>query len=516
MTVLNGRRIVKNTALLYFRMLLVMGVGFFTTRIVLRILGAADYGIYNIAAGVVAMISFISSAETSTTQRFLTFELGKGNDEQLRKVFSVATVVHVAIALLLILVAETLGLWFVNKHLVIPPDRLVAANWAYQSAVAIVTLSVLRSPYEATIIAHERMGVYAHVGVLEAMLKLGTAYALSFFGIDKLKIYAVMMALIVAAASFVFFVYCRKHFEESRGAFRWEKELFRSILGFSGWNLFGAFAYVSQQQGTNILLNLFFGPVVNAARAIAMQVFSAINSFVYNFYMAVRPQVVKSFSSGDIAGMLKLVFSSSRYCYYMMLTLSMPVLLATEYVLTLWLKAPPEHTLSFTRLVIVNALIDTLSIPLVTTAQATGRIKVYQAVVGGMLILNLPISFFFLKMGAPPETVYCVSIVLSLICLGLRVLMLKRMVSLPVEAFFKKVLFVIGYVTFLSFLIPGIARHFLSMRSFFDLAVIILLSLVSCTTVVYFTGMNAEERDLVWGLVETKLLKRVRSSSGGA
>ena len=407
---MSNKRIAKNTVLLYFRMLLTMGVSLYTSRIVLNTLGVEDFGIYNVVGGVVMMFSFMNSAMSSATQRFLAIELGKKDDEQLKKVFSMSITIHAIIALIILVFAETLGLWFLNAKLVIPIDRMDAANWVYQASILAFMLTVMGVPYNAIIIANERMSVYAYVSIVEVVLKLFIVFALVWIGYDKLKLYAIFILCVTIIIWIIYNIYCKRNFPETRYRFFWDKSLYKTMMHYAGWNLFGNLAHVTIGQGLNILLNLFFGPVVNSARGIAYQVNTAVSGFVINFQMAMNPQIFKSYAANDLKYMHQLIFQGAKYSFFLLFFLALPLLIDTETILKWWLKIVPEYTVLFCRLVLINTLIDCISGPLMTAAQATGRIKKYQTAVGGLLLLILPISYLFLKNEFPPEITLYVSI----------------------------------------------------------------------------------------------------------
>jgi len=496
--------------MLYVRMLFVMGVNLFTVRIVLRTLGVENFGIYNVVSGVVSMGSFLSTAMATATQRFLAFELERKNETRFAQIFSMSLMIYLCIACLFLVLGETIGLWFVNTQLTIPPERIVAARWAFQFSIGTIIVSMLAIPYLAAILAYERMTIYAHIGVVEGLSKLVIVYMLLWVDSDKLKLYSVLVFLVSLGISFIPYGYCRRQFKGCRYFFYWERKIFQTLVTYSSWNLWGNLATVVKYQGLNILLNIFFGPVVNASRAVAFQVSNVINNFVSNFSIAVYPQIIKKYSSGNLNGMLRLVFYSARYGYYLVMILSMPILLRTEFILTSWLKNPPDRVVIFTQLVIINALIDALSFPLMAVAQATGRIKAYQTVVGGISMFNLPISYVFLKSGFPPEATFYVSIVISCVCLWLRLFLIRRLISLKISDFLKEVLRTVSFVTVLAYLLPGAVLLFAGMDGIADFVLISVGSLISSIVVIYFVGMNAEERDFVKVMIQTKLLRKKR------
>lgn len=429
----------KNAGMLYFRMLLTMAVALYTSRVILQTLGVEDYGIYNVVAGFVTMLGFLNRAMSSATQRFLAFELGKSDTKDVRGIFSMSINTHVLIALFVFVLGETVGLWFVRTQLTIPIDRMIAAEWVFHLALLSFMITIISVPYNALIIAHERMKVFAWVSILDVTLKLLIVFMLSWFGMDKLVLYGLLSLSVVFVIAMVYRVYCKNKFAESRFRLYWDRKLFHTMLSYTGWNLWGNIAAVMSGQGVNVLLNIFFGPTVNAARAIAMQVSGALNSFVQNLQVAINPQIIKSYAADDIAYMHQLVCYGAKYNFFLLFFLAMPVLINTETILQVWLGTVPEYTSIFVKLIIVNALIDCISAPLMTSAQASGKIKIYQSVVGGLLLLNIPFSYLVLKSGANPYAVIYVGIILSLFAFIARLIIVRKLVRLPVAEYLKEV-----------------------------------------------------------------------------
>lgn len=374
----NNKRIAQNTLMLYFRMFLIMAVTLYTSRVILQTLGVTDFGIYNVVAGVVTMFGFINSSLSGASSRFITFALGRGDVNELQKEFSSIVVIHYLIAAGILILAETVGLWFVLHKLVIPEGRMQAAFWVYQSAVVSSVVMLISTPYNALIIAHEHMGAFAYISILETFSKLGIVLLLFVVKYDKLIIYAVLIVLVQIIIRIVYTIYCRKHFPESNGNLILDKKRAREIFSYAGWILNGNLAVVGYTQGLNILLNLFFGPAVNAARGIAVQVQSACNQFFASFQTAVNPQITKSYAQNDLPYMHQLVMSSSRFSFYLMLLISLPILFQTEYILHLWLGKVPDYTVNFVRIMLLVALNYTLSGPTLIAIHATGRIKRFQ------------------------------------------------------------------------------------------------------------------------------------------
>lgn len=496
MTTENNKRIAKNTILLYFRMFLTMAVSLYTSRVVLNTLGIEDFGIYNVVGGVVMMFSFLNSSMASATQRFFSFEIGKNDLEQLKKVFSMSVNTHAIIALFIFLLAETIGLWFLNNKLVIPPERLEAANWVYQFSTFSFMLTVMNVPYDGMIIARERMNVYAYVSIVEVVLKLIIVFVLVWGGFDKLKLYSFLVFCVAAIIWSIYKIYCKRKFTETNYTALWDKVLFKTLMNYAGWNLFGNLAAVTMAQGVNILLNLFFGPVVNAARAIAFQVSSALNGFVSNFQMAINPQIIKSYASDDLKYMHQLIFNGSKYSFYLLFCISLPVLLEMELILGWWLKIVPEYTALFCRLILINIMIDSISGTLMTAAQATGRIKKYQAIIGGLLLFNLPVSYFFLKEGFSPQITIYISIFFAIVALCSRLVILRPLILISPSRFFKEVIVIVIVVALCSIILPLLIR--MSMDSgYWRFFVVSFVGGLSTMFSIFFIAFNKQEKRFV-------------------
>ena len=489
----NNKRIAKNTAMLFIRMLFAMGVSLYTSRVILNALGVLDFGIYNVVGSIVVMFGFFNNAMTAATQRFLTFEMGKGDVAMLNRIFSISVTIHTIIAVIVLVLAESVGLWILNYKLNIPLGRMEAANWVYQFSVLSSILTILNVPYNASIIAHEKMNVYAFVSILEVLLKLFIVFVLLWFKFDKLIFYSILIFLVTTIIRIFDSFYCKKYFAECTYRFIWDKTIFKEMSSFASWNLFGVFAGIAYMQGVNILLNVFFGPAVNAARGIAYQVQGAVNGFVSNFQLAVNPPITKSFASGDNSYMYSLIFNASKYSFYFLLLLSLPVMVETEFLLRLWLNNVPDYTITFTRLVLFDVLICSLSGSLQTMAQATGKVKTYQLVISGILLLNLPFSYLLLKLGFAPQATFVVSIVSSLAALLARLIVLKIIASFPVKDFITIVLLPVGIVFLTASLIP----YYLSTQfpdSLKQFIIIFISSLLSTLCFVWLLGMNKEEK----------------------
>ena len=495
-----SKRIAKNTLLLYGRMLFLMIVSLYTSRVILNALGVEDYGIYNVVGGVVTMFTVLSGSLSTAISRFITFELGKGDKEKLNKIFSSSITIQAGIALIIIILAETVGLWFLNAKLVIPDDRMVAANWCYQFSIITFAINLISVPYNAAIIAHERMSAFAYISILEALGKLLVAWCIALNPIDRLIFYAAMIAVLAWTIRWVYARYCKKHFTECEYHFVYDKQLFKEMVGFAGWNFIGSSSGIIRDQGGNIILNLFCGPAVNAARGVAVKVSHTITGFVNNFMTALKPQITKSYASGDYDYMFRLIFRGSRLSFYILLLLSLPVLINTHYVLEIWLKIVPEHTVNFVRLILIDAHCECISHTLVVAMLATGNIRNYQIIVGGLQMLNLPIAYLCLYLGAPPESVIIVAIVISQCCLAARLYMLRGMIHLHVRHFLKHVYFNVIVVALLSSIIPLIVNQYLN-EGFGSFVLVSTISLVCTVAVELFIGCPKEERLFVFNQI---------------
>ena len=493
----NNRRIAKNTLLLYFRMLFMMVVSLYTSRVVLNSLGVEDFGIYNVVGGVVAMFSVISGTLSAAISRFITYELGKENQEKLNKIFSASMTIQLLLSLIIVILIESVGIWFLNEKMTIPLERMASANWVLQFSVITFVINLISVPYNAAIIAHEKMSAFAYISILEAICKLAIAFFIMISHIDKLVFYAILMCLVSIIVRFTYGHYCKKHFEECTYHFHWDKEILKNMFGFAGWNFIGASSAVLRDQGGNIILNIYFGPSVNAARSIANQVNGAIIGFVQNFMTALNPQITKSYASNDRGYMMALIFQGARLSFYMLLLLSLPVLINTHYILVIWLKLVPEHAVLFVQLILIFAMSESISNPLITAMLATGKIRNYQIVVGAFQILNLPISYICLELGCIPESVLVVAIFISQICLAARLYMLRGLIGLSSKQYLKKVYFNILIVTFFSLIIPCILRRYMN-DTFFAFVLITLTSLVCTLIVIYYIGCNRDERAFVF------------------
>lgn len=504
------KRIVKNTILLYGRMLLMMVISLYTSRVILNALGVEDYGIYNVVGGVVTMFTMLSGSLSAAISRFITFELGKGDPEKLKRVFATSVNVQLILIVIITILLETIGLWFLNNKLVIPEDRLVAANWVFQFSVITFAINLWSVPYNAAIIAHEHMNAFAYISIFDAVAKLFVAFAILKNPCDRLIYYSALLLVVGIIQRYLYAFYCKRHFAECEFYFLYDKKITKEIFGFAGWNFIGASSDILRDQGGNILINLFFGPTINAARGIAIQVNGAVYSFVQNFMTAIKPQITKNYASGNWGYMMELLFLGCRYGYYILLLLSLPVIINAEYILALWLGQVPEHTASFVRLVLLFSLSESLSSTLITAQLATGKIKNYQLIVGTLSLLNLPLSYLCLKLGAPAECIFVVAIFVSLICELARVLMLRKMINLSVRAFLYNVLVNVALVTIVASIVPVyLSMQFDFSKSFSMFLLSCFITLVCCFLSIVFVGCSKGERAYAIKIIDN-LVKKIR------
>lgn len=500
----NNKRIAKNTLLLYVRMLFTMAVSLFTSRVILNTLGVEDYGIYNVVGGIVTMFSVLSGSLSSSISRFITFELGKGNIERLKTIFSTGVNIQLGMSVLIIIIAEAVGIWFLNAKMNIPADRMLAANWVFQCAILTFVLNLLSVPYNAAIIAHEKMSAFAYISVVEVTLKLIIVYMLTISPFDRLKAYAVLLLCVGAVIRFIYGYYCKRHFEECTYHFVFDKPVLKEMTGFAGWNFFGNGAYMLNTQGVNILMNLYFGVAVNAARGIATQVDAALKQFVNNFTTAVNPQITKSYAQGDLAYMHKLVCRSAKFSAFLMLFFAIPILLETQSILTIWLKTVPEYAAIFLQLIIISSFVDTvLANSLVTSMFATGNIKRYQIIVTTIGCLVFPFSWIAFQLGFQPEIAYVLYFIIYTVLLGVRLYLLKDMVKLPIMMYVREVLYRVLPVMIICFIIPMMIRYSMQ-EGWMRLILLCLVSTIVTAVVEYSIGLTKNERKFIVGKINNK------------
>ncbi len=477
-------------------MLFMMFVSLYTSRIVLKSLGVEDYGIYNVVGGVVTLLSFINGSLTSATQRFLTFSLGKNNIEDLKVVLSTAIRIHTVIAIIFVFLCETIGLWFIYNRLVIPETRLTAALFVFHFSIINAAFLTINVPYNALIISHEKMSAFAYISIYTALGQLCIAFLISNCCYDKLIIYAFLMMLVQISVNFFYRIYCRNNFQEVKCKTKIDKNCLKEMIIYSSWNMFGSCAVLFYNQGLNILLNIFFGAVLNAARAISVQVGGAINQFATNFLMAINPQITKNYASGNNENMHKLIFRSSKFAFFLLFLLSFPVILESDMILKVWLVEIPAYSSIFIKYSLIIAFFNAMSGPLMQAVASTGKIALYQVVVGGLLLLILPLSYLILKYGGDPTTVYIVHLCIAFLSYIFRVIYVCVRLKLDIYNYLKLVVLKILLVAFTSIPIPLIL-HITVNDSILNSIIIIAISIIIIINSIFFIGLDKKEKDFL-------------------
>lgn len=432
-------------------MAVIMLVQLYTSRVILQTLGVEDYGIYNIVGAVVISLSFITGPLSTATQRFLSFELGKKNTDRIKDIFSMSLIVYGILSIILLIFAETVGLWFLNHKMDIPADRLYAANWVFQCTIITFIINILNIPFNSAIIAYEKMSFYAYISIFEAIAKLAIVYFLLLYTEDKLILYGILVVIVTFFVTTLYKLYCGKYLKDIKIHFVKDKQLLKQLLSFSGWSLFGAVANMSAEQGLNLLLNLFFGVTINAAAGISNQVSAAINQFVGNFQTAFNPQIVKNYAQGDIINLHKLICKSSKFSFFLLFMIVYPIFFNMEFILHLWLgNNIPTYAPTFCKLMLINLLIDSLAAPLWASIGATGKIRIYQICISLSMTSNIFISYIFLQMGYPPFTVFAIKCFVTISNFFIRIYFTRELLRLSLLHYIKKVLLKVGSISFIT------------------------------------------------------------------
>lgn len=502
----NNKRIIKNSLYLYARMFIMMAIGLYTSRIILKVLGVDNFGIYNAVGGIVSVFLIIRGSLSASTQRYITFALGENDQNKLSKVFSTSIIIHTCIAIAVVFFAETLGLWFLYNKMIIPDDRMFAALWTFQCVIVSTVVMIMSVPHNALIIAHEKMGIYAKISLFEVFAKLVFVFMLEYIQYDKLIIYSTTLVAIQIAVRIFYVQYCKKNYQESKFKYQIDKALIKDMGKFAGWSLFGNTAFITYTQGLNILLNTFLGPAINAARGIAVNIQGYANQFITGFQTAINPQITKSYAAGEYNYLHSLVFRSAKYSYYLIFIISLPIIIETPSILKLWLGEYPEYTVIFARLILMSTIINSMANPLITAIKATGKIKVYESVVGGLMLTILPVSYVLLRLGYPPYSVFIVHLTTEIVAQNARILIVGRQIKLKYMDFIKEVVLKVAAVTVVSSILP-IYLHsqfcHSAMMSVANCAITLICSLI----VIYTIGLNSKERKSITRLVFSKIKK---------
>lgn len=506
-TLSNNKRLAKNTLSMYVRMLFLMLISFYTSRVVLKALGAEDFGTYNVVGGVVVMFTFINAAMTTGTQRHLSFELGIPNGN-VRRIFSACFNIHLWLALFIILLSETIGLWFLNAKLNFPDGRMTAVNWVYQLSILSCVLNIVRVPYNAAIIAYEKMSFYAYIGIIEGILKLAIVFMLAYSPCDKLVYYAFLMMLVIAVVTFVYYAYCRKNFSEIRYSKVSDKALYKQLLNFSGWTLFGSVANMARNQGVTFIVNIFYGVTVNAAIGIANQVNAGITQFVTGFQQAFNPQLTKAEAAKDREYQTKLINMTAKYSYLVILFCSVPILYNIDYLLSFWLGQYPEYTHEFCFWIVIATLIDSISGPLWVTIFATGKIKSYQIYISLLFLLVLPLGYGCGVLGFEPQYIFAVQALLNFLAILVRLYMMRGLLQFSQKRFVEDVFLPIGIVTALMVPIVYFSSAYLSFAATFLQFIVQSIILVLYEAfIIVLIGLKQSERTIILNFVKSKIFR---------
>ena len=504
MGMVNQKRIAKNTLLLYLRMGVIMLINLYASRVVLATLGETDYGLYNVIGGIVVMFSFLNSVMNAACGRYYAMELGREDYSALHKVFSVNVIIFLVLSLIILVLAETVGLWFLECKMVIPADRMAAARWVYQISIVSFIASMLAIPFRSIITAKEKMKVYAYCSVVEASLKLGAVLLLATAPFDRLVFYALLMLTVTIGTSLFYALYCRHFYGECKGRLEWDKPLAKEIVGFNGWGIIGSMATIGKNQGVNILLNMFYGPVVNAARGVANQVYVNVFEFLHNYVMAFNPQIVKSYAAGERNDMMKLVFQASKFSYYLLFVIILPLLLELGQVLDIWLVDIPEHAYAFTAILLVSALADAMHDPLYYAIQATGHVKWLNILVGGAQLMIVVVSYIVLKLtSVEPELIFWFIFAFTIVAQIIRIFLTKHYLGMSIREYARKVLLPTALVTLLAPWLPYLGVRFMP-ATFLRLCITVTVSIIAVAILIYTVGLNSSERDGIRKFIHKK------------
>ena len=502
----NNKRIAKNTLFLYGRMVITMLVSLFTSRVILRTLGVEDFGIYNLVGGVAAMFQFLNGTLADATQRYITVEIGKGDNGNVNKIFSTCLLLHVILGVLIILIAEPIGLWLIHNKLIIPVERLNAAIWVFHFSIVSLFVLIISVPYNALIIAHEKMKAFAMISIIEAVGKLLITYALLIGHADRLILYGILMLSMQTVIRCLYTTYCKRNFAETKYHFCWDKRLVKEMTGFASWTIIGNLAFVCITQGISVLLGMFFMPVVNAARGIAVQVQSAVSTFVKNFQTAINPQITKSYASGKISEMHSLVFRSSKYSFYLVMIPLIPIFLETDLILTVWLKDVPQYTAVFVRLIILVTWVNSLANPLSVSMKATGKIREYELYSASIKLLVIPVAYLLLLRGSSPVIVFFVYLFFEIAAYISNFIITGKYVNFSISRYCKEVIFKVFIVAITSFMIPAIIYMIMN-ATWQRFILVLIVSLFCSASSIFFIGMTNNERNAVLKHIKSYIYK---------
>lgn len=499
-----NKRIARNSIFMSIRMVIVLCITFYTTRIVLSVLGIEDYGVYNVVCGFVSMFGFLSTSMSNGIQRFFNYELGRNGEEGANQVYNTAILIQILIVIALLILIEGIGMWYLNNKIVIPKDRIYAAKWIFQFAIIGFSFNIIQAPFSAAIMAHEKMDFYALLSILDAILKLGIVFVVPFILGDNLIIYGFLFALINILNFCLSLFYARINFSEIRLKRKFHKDMFFAMLGFSGWNFFGSFAGVMKEHGMNLVLNLFFGPVVNAARGVAQQINGGLQAFVQNISIPIRPQVIQSYAKEDYARCIKLTFCLSKLSCCLIYFFSLPIILEINYILHLWLgNNIPEHTNTFVVIVILITYVNNLNAPVSAIIHASGQMKNYQTTTSFISLLCIPSAYILLKLGCAPEVALLMILLFGAISQFAALRILQGIVSFEFSVYLHQVLKPLMFLVICTFVFPLIPLHFME-ESLFRFVLILVISFLSIGLGIYYLALDNSERNLINVLIKKK------------
>lgn len=503
-SVVNNTRIAKNTFFLYIRTFFVMIITFYTSRVILKILGVDDYGIYQVVGGIVSVFSIISGALQVSISRFITFEIGTGNNEKLHKIFSTSVIIQIIIAIIIFIISEYPAIWFVENKMTLPPDKIEVTKWVFQFSLITFCVNLISTPYNACIIAHEKMKAYAYISIIDVVLRLAVCYAILLSPFTLLISYAALMTVVAVIIRILYSIYCSKHFEECKGKLLFDKHLFREMIGFSGWTFFSNSAYILNLQGITMLMNVYFGLTVNAARGLAMQVETGVLQFINNFTTAINPQITKSYASGELSEMYVLVCRGAKFSCFAMLFMAIPLILEMRQVLSFWLGDVPKYTTIFAQLSLIMGFFDCMGNSSYTACIATGNVKKYSIVVTSIGYMEFIGSWILFKFGAPAISTYLLFVIIKLFLNIARMFLMKSLIGLPIKMYLKQVFIPIFLVSIISFLPPYLI-YSIENPSILRIITVTIVGVLSTTITIYNLGLTPLERNII----KNKLLSKI-------
>ena len=500
----DNKRVAKNTVYMYIRMAFSMLVGLYTSRVVLNVLGVEDYGLYNVIGGIISLFTVLNAALVNTTSRFITVSLAQGVVQETRQLFNMALLLHLFVGLFIVLLGETVGLWYLHNKLVIPEGREVAAEWLYQFTIIAAFFTTINVPFNAVIIAHEKIDFYAVIQIISVFLNLGIVLVLKIAPFDKLIFYALLILLVQLVNVAANYIFCRIKFEEIRFIFYWSRTKFKEILKFIGWALVGNISHMFYTHGINLMLNAFCGPAVNAARGIAVQVENVVRQFANNVQTAVNPQILKSYAVKDMDRMYNLIMASSRLCFYLLFIISLPIIVETDFILSLWLGIVPDHTVNFVRIILMSVLLDAFVNPMFTANLASGKLAIYHGTLAVLMYGFMFITYFTIKTTRIPETVFLCYLAASIIGYVMKIFIINYQIGLKPSVYVRRMLFPVIIVVLVSLVAPLVVHYFL-VEGWVDFLITSTVAVLSVAFTVFFLGITKGERDFAMSFVKNRL-----------